>query len=219
MKILPVHRYKLSNCNTHFKLDLVNLRRLSILLAFALTLIVLGGWVYRDVLFVDPEGQLLSIEHRKSDLQSKIEKYIQQVNKKLPPSEVERYAVYIVKHSRENNIDPFLFAGLARVESRFDRYAVSKVGALGITQIMPEHHPEVIASLVDRFGYCDLFNPEHSIAGGAMILRGYKNIHGSMDKALLRYNGSLQHENPTYHDDVNNAKKKAEVVALLSVDP
>lgn len=102
------------------------------------------------------------------------------------------YAMLVAKYSYEMNLDPFVVAGLIHVESRFVRYAVSPKGAIGLMQILPQWHKEKIAVAVNRFGYCDLFKPEHNIFLGVSILSDYKKQeHGNIERALLRYNGAL----------------------------
>ena len=43
----------------------------------------------------------------------------------------------IVRESRRNGLDPLLVAAVIQVESRFDPFAVSGVGACGLMQLMP----------------------------------------------------------------------------------
>ena len=48
------------------------------------------------------------------------------------------YQGEILEYSGTNMIDPYLVAAVIKNESNFDRKAVSKVGAIGLMQIMPD---------------------------------------------------------------------------------
>ncbi len=48
------------------------------------------------------------------------------------------YQQDIITYSEKNKIDPFLIAAIIKNESGFNHKAVSKVGAVGLMQIMPE---------------------------------------------------------------------------------
>ena len=48
------------------------------------------------------------------------------------------YQQDIITYSQKNNIDPFLVAAIIKNESNFNHKAVSKAGAVGLMQIMPE---------------------------------------------------------------------------------
>lgn len=48
------------------------------------------------------------------------------------------YQQDIITYSEKNKIDPFLIAAIIKNESGFDHKAVSKVGAVGLMQIMPD---------------------------------------------------------------------------------
>lgn len=83
-------------------------------------------------------------------------------------------------------LDPQMVLGLIQVESSFNKYAVSPVGARGYMQVMP-------------FWVKTIGSPEHNLFHlrlnlryGCTILRHYIDIeNGDLYRALGRYNGSL----------------------------
>jgi soluble lytic murein transglycosylase-like protein len=88
--------------------------------------------------------------------------------------------------AKRAGLDPQLVLGLIDVESRFRKYAVSRAGARGYTQVMP--------FWVDLIGTREqnLFNLRTNLRYGCIILRHYLDIErGDMTRALARYNGSL----------------------------
>jgi hypothetical protein len=87
--------------------------------------------------------------------------------------------------SLREGLDPELAFRLVRLESEFNEHAVSKVGALGLTQLMPS-----TALLYDRTMTRErLFNGDANLRVGFRYLRtlidGYK---GNVRLALLAYN-------------------------------
>ncbi len=83
-------------------------------------------------------------------------------------------------------ISPALVLATIDVESRFDRFAVSSVGALGYMQIMP-FWIEQIGKPGDN-----LFHTPTNLRIGCTILKFYLDKEkGSYVKALARYNGSI----------------------------
>lgn len=146
---------------------------------------------------------------KKSNTLVALESYISQTNPLLPNKEVAQYAILIDKYASQNKIDPYLLAGLMRVESRFDRYAVSDAGALGLTQVVPKWHREKIKALKSSFGHFDIFEPEHNVALGSMILAEYMIKSKTKIGSLLRYNGSLGMKKATYAKEVLAAREIA----------
>lgn len=83
-------------------------------------------------------------------------------------------------------LDPELVLGLIEVESRFNKYAVSRVGARGYMQVMPFWTRELGAK------EHNLFHLRTNLRYGCTILRYYLDIEkGDLFRALGRYNGSL----------------------------
>lgn len=84
------------------------------------------------------------------------------------------------------DLQPDLVLALIEVESAFDRYAVSRVGAQGLMQVMPFWKKEI--------GRPDdnLTDMETNLRYGCYILKFYLNKEkGNLTRALARYNGSL----------------------------
>ena len=83
-------------------------------------------------------------------------------------------------------VEPELVLAIIQVESNFDHFALSPVGARGLMQIMP--------FWIKELGYPDdnLFIPQTNLRYGTTILKYYLDMEkGQTSKALARYNGSV----------------------------
>ena len=88
--------------------------------------------------------------------------------------------------ARRSGLEPELVLALINVESNFDHYAISSVGARGLMQIMP--------FWLEEIGRPDdnLFDISTNLRFGCTILNIYlKREKGDMRRALARYNGSV----------------------------
>ena len=95
-------------------------------------------------------------------------------------------------------LDPQMVLGLIEVESRFRKYAVSRVGARGYMQVVPFWVKDI-----GTHGQ-DLFHLRTNLRYGCTILRYYLDMEkGNLFRALGRYNGSLGQ--PKYPNLVKNA--------------
>lgn len=107
--------------------------------------------------------------------------------KKLLPEKKERINLLKTVHheAKRTNLHPELVLAVIHIESRFDRFAISRVGAQGLMQVMPFWlkeigHPE--DNLVDL---------KTNLRMGCTILKYYLDKEkGDLVKALARYNGS-----------------------------
>lgn len=97
------------------------------------------------------------------------------------------YNVVFMKSSKYG-IDPFLVMAVIKAESNFDPNAISKVGAIGLMQLMPQT-AEYIAK---KIGYIDyqISNPQINIEMGCWYLANLmSNYKGDVDNVLAAYNG------------------------------
>lgn len=91
------------------------------------------------------------------------------------------YDGVIKRAAQRHELDPALLSAVVQRESNFDARAVSKAGAQGLMQLMPDTAKEL--------GVRDAFDPEQNIEGGATYLRGLiDRYHGRLDLALAAYN-------------------------------
>lgn len=109
------------------------------------------------------------------------------LKKKMPDEENRREFLSTVHYeSVRAGLDPHLVLSLIEVESGFNKYAVSRVGARGYMQVMP--------FWIKTIGKRDhnLFHLRINLRYGCTILRHYIDMeHGDLYRALGRYNGSL----------------------------
>lgn len=86
----------------------------------------------------------------------------------------------------EARLPPGLVMAVIDVESRFNRYAVSPAGAVGLMQVMP-FWPEQLG--MRRY---ELVRVGSNVRMGCAILRHYLRVErNNVNRALARYNGSL----------------------------
>jgi len=91
----------------------------------------------------------------------------------------------IHRAARSVDLQPEIVLAVIEVESRFDPYAVSRVGAQGMMQVMPFWKNEI--------GHPDdnLIDIDTNLKYGCAILKHYMNkAGGRLMDALARYNGS-----------------------------
>jgi soluble lytic murein transglycosylase len=103
------------------------------------------------------------------------------------------YREDLERFARQNNLDPFLVAALARQESEFNPKAVSVSSARGLTQIMPSTGRELSRRLRIRpYSTARLFQPQVNLQLGTYYLRSVvDSVDGRWEAALAAYNAGL----------------------------
>ena len=87
----------------------------------------------------------------------------------------------ISRFSREHQLHPALIRAVIKAESDFDPLAVSRSGAIGLMQLMPQ--------TAVRLDVRDLYDPEDNIGGGTKYLRQLLDrFRGNLPLALAAYN-------------------------------
>jgi soluble lytic murein transglycosylase len=91
------------------------------------------------------------------------------------------YEGYISEAARKHGVSTSLIKAVIKAESNFDPVAVSRSGACGLMQIMPE--------TAKTLGIADPFDPKENIFGGTRYLKELlTQFRGSLPLALAAYN-------------------------------
>ncbi len=88
---------------------------------------------------------------------------------------------------KETGVDPALILSVMAIESRFNPFAESPMGAKGLMQVIPKYHMDKF----DELGGKDaVLNPVANIKVGALILQDYIRRFGGIEAALKAYSGA-----------------------------
>lgn len=114
------------------------------------------------------------------DMSSRLKRYI-----KNPQTRAD-FLKLVHSEAKRADLDPELVLSVIHVESAFNQYAISVVGARGLMQVMPFWKNEI--------GRPDdnLMSMPTNLRYGCTILKHYLDREkGNLIRALARYNGSL----------------------------
>jgi soluble lytic murein transglycosylase-like protein len=86
----------------------------------------------------------------------------------------------LVAVAQANNLPVGFFANLIWRESHFDHVAISRVGAMGIAQFMPD--------VADRLGLVDAFDARDALPASGRLLRTLRERFGNLGLVAAAYN-------------------------------
>ena len=101
----------------------------------------------------------------------------------VPGAVFDRGALRVLagRIARKHQVDEGLVLAVIEVESRYDAFAVSPRGAMGLMQLMPE--------TASRFAVRNVFDPVDNVDGGVRYLKELLGRYGGQVRlALAAYN-------------------------------
>lgn len=129
----------------------------------------------------------------------------------VSPEAVESIVRLAYKVGKEEKVEPTLILAIVGIESSYNPFAASSVGARGLMQIMPKIHKDKFEALSP--GDWSPLNPEMNMRVGAKIIREYTRRTGSVNAGLRWYVGAAIHGNDGgYPDKVLGLKSRIDSV-------
>ena len=121
-------------------------------------------------------------------------------NLKYP--DYSQIAKIVFKQSKKYGFNPYLIMAVIQVESAFDQYAVSSVGAYGLMQVNYSVWKNELGIDFNR-----IYEKKYNIDLGLKILKHYyKEASGNIFMALYRYNNGYKYQNKKYNARIISTK-------------
>jgi len=111
----------------------------------------------------------------------------------------------------KTKLDPTLLLAVMAVESSFNPFAQSAVGAQGLMQVMTRVHTDKYEDFGGRFA---AFDPVTNLRVGAQVLHEYVRRTGSVEGGLRLYVGAVSTDGSDYISKVLNEHQRIQSVAL-----
>lgn len=178
-------------------------RKTAIILYFVLSMVCLDNAMADIFMYIDSNG---TINFTNTPTSTDYKLYIKEKPEKvLPRVATRKYDDIIKKAQKRYGVEFSLIKAVIQVESGFNPKAVSKKGAKGLMQIMPDNFKTLLVK--------DPFDPSQNIMGGTLYLqRLLKRYEYKLPLVLAAYNAGPdavdKHKQiPPYKETQNYVRK------------
>ena len=222
------HATRLGSVARHAGAFLLHFAHGGLLLAgmFALAWLSAGYFGHEQVVFADTgmvDARAATLEVPVPQLTDAAEAPAATVVPVVLSSEMQRVRDYVAKRYRVSTrvlepvlataetsgrslgIDPLLIVAVMAIESSFNPFAESHMGAQGLMQVIPRFHMDKIG---EGQGEDALFDPQLNVQVGTRVLQEGLRRFGSMQAALQYYGGATSDPNASYANKVFAMKNR-----------
>jgi len=112
---------------------------------------------------------------------------------------------------RDLHLDPLLIIAVIGVESGFNPFSQSVVGAQGLMQVMPGIHKDKLPEEADQSAFLD---PVTNVQVGAKVLKESIRRNGGIEGGLQQFAGAANDPDRRYSSKVLAEKQRLEQAAL-----
>ena len=151
------------------------------LVATIISLLIAVPTAWSDIYrYIDDDG-VMHFTNTPTSSKHQYKVFIKERPKRNPRYSSTKYDHIISDASKKYGVDSRLLKAIIRAESDFNPRAISKKGAKGLMQIMPENYRLLNIS--------NPYDPRQSIMGGARYFRDlYERYKGKLSLSLAAYN-------------------------------
>ena len=105
------------------------------------------------------------------------------------------------------HLDPLLIIAVIGIESRFNPFSESVVGAKGLMQVMPRYHQDKLPEDADQTAF---LNPVINVQVGAKVLQESIRRNGGLENGLQQFGGAITDPARRYANKVLAEKQRLE---------
>lgn len=109
--------------------------------------------------------------------------------------------------ARQRGLDPLLIIAVISIESRFNPFSQSPMGAQGLMQIIPRYHQDKALQVSADSPFLD---PIANVQMGTQILQEFIRSQGGVVEGLQYYSGAIGDEEQAYANKVLAEKQRLE---------
>ncbi len=111
---------------------------------------------------------------------------------------------------RERRLDPLLIIAVISIESRFNPFSQSPMGAVGLMQVIPRYHQDKVTKTAAAKPFLD---PVTNVRIGAQVLQEAIRRQGGLIEGLQYYAGAADDDEQVYANKVLAEKLRLEQAA------
>lgn len=108
---------------------------------------------------------------------------------------------------RQLHLDPLLIIAVIGIESRFNPFSESVVGAKGLMQVVPRYHQDKLPEDADQTAF---LNPVINVQVGAKVLQESIRRNGGLESGLQQFGGAVTDPERRYASKVLAEKQRLE---------
>lgn len=165
-----------------------------------------------EVSDVEEEEIEAPVEQAAPILNTRMRGALDYVSKRYRVSTEALEPIFVTAQStaKELRIDPLLIIAVIGIESGFNPFSQSVVGAKGLMQVMPRYHMDKLPEEADRSAFLD---PVTNVQVGAKVLHESIRRSGGVENGLQQFGGALNDPDRRYAAKVLAEKQRLEQAA------
>lgn len=125
---------------------------------------------------------------------------------RVAASAIEPIVLAALAAGERADLDPMLIVAVMAIESGFNPIAESPMGAQGLMQVIPRFHQDKL----DAVSGSSLLDPIANIHVGALVLKEYIRLTGSLEAGLQQYAGAASDGDALYAAKVLAERQRIE---------
>ena len=162
-----------------------------------------------DIVFVEGEADGEEADVASEALNARMRGAMDYVSKRyrVAPDALEPIFVTAQSTGRQLHLDPLLIIAVIGIESRFNPFSESVVGAKGLMQVMPRFHQDKLPEDADQAAF---LNPVINVQVGAKVLKESIRRNGGLENGLQQFAGATSDPERRYATKVLAEKQRLE---------